>query len=76
MDGLFYGRRSLTFINISSFNLQNTLSLIHMFAYCISLKSFDISNTVFNTSKVAQMKNIFYECHSLTSIYFPKTFET
>ena len=76
MDGLFYGCKSLTFINISTFNFQNTESLVEMFAFCTSLKSFDITKTIFNTTKVTQMQRMFYECNSLTSLNFPKAFET
>ena len=76
MDGLFYGCKSLTFINISTFNFQNTESLNGMFAYCTSLKSFDITKTIFNTTKVTQMKKMFYECNSLTSLNFPENFKT
>ena len=66
MEGMFNGCKSLTSLDLKSFNTSNVTTMRAMFNFCRSLTSLDVSG--FNTSKVTDMDFMFAECESLTSI--------
>ena len=66
MRKMFNGRRSLTSLDISSFDTSNVTDMSAMFYSCNSLTSLYISN--FNTSKVTDMSGMFTYCSGLTSL--------
>ena len=63
---MFSGCRSLTSLDLSSFNTSNVTDMSGMFSGCSSLTSLDLSN--FNTSKVTKMWHMFNNCSILTSL--------
>ena len=63
---MFYGCESLTNIDLSNFNTQNTTNMDSMFYRCKSLTNIDLSN--FNTQNVTNMRSMFSGCESLTKI--------
>ena len=63
----FYGCENLTTIEgFEYFNTENVTNMRHMFGYCTSLKSLDLTN--FNTENVTDMYYMFYRCTSLESL--------
>ena len=69
---MFSGCKKLKIIDVSNFNTENLSSnpyytMSSMFAYCESVEVLDLSN--FNTAKVRGMKNLFYNCKNLKTIY-------
>ena len=66
MEGMFNGCKSLTSLDLKSFNTSNVTTMKAMFNFCTSLTSLDVSD--FSTSKVTDMDFMFAECESLTSI--------
>ena len=66
MRKMFNGRRSLTSLDISSFDTSNVTDMSAMFYSCNGLTSLDVSN--FNTSKVTDMGDMFDGCRSITSL--------
>ena len=67
---MFCECKSLTNIDLSNFDTQNTINMDHMFYGCISLTNIDLSN--FNTQNVTNMDGLFGECESLTNIDLSK----
>ena len=63
---MFYQCRSLTSLDLSSFDTSKVTDMISMFCDCHSLTSLDLSS--FDTSKVTGMSYMFYQCRSLTSL--------
>ena len=63
---LFNECNSLTNIDLSNFNTQNTINMSSMFEGCKSLTNIDLSN--FNTQNVTNMRCMFIGCNSLTNI--------
>ena len=64
---MFGGKGHLRTIDFGSgFNTSNVTNMGHMFYYCESLTSLDLSN--FNTSNVTNMSHMFEYCHNLTSL--------
>ena len=62
-----FGRcKSLTSIDLSSFDTRNVQKMGRMLLICYSLKSIDLSN--FNTTQLKDINSMFEGCHSLTSI--------
>ena len=66
MSGMFYWCRSLTSLDLSSFDTSNVKGMSSMFANCTSLTSLDLSS--FDTSNVKWMRFMFVECSSLISL--------
>ena len=66
MYNMFNSCKSLTSIDLSSFNTENVTNMAAMFAYCSSLTSIDLSS--FNTSNVTNMEHMFDGCTNLTSL--------
>ena len=66
MTYMFNACRSLTSLDVSSFDTSNVTSMKGMFGGCSGLSSLDLSN--FNTSKVTDMNTMFTACTKLTSI--------
>ena len=66
MTAIFYGSKSLTFINLTNFNAPNLWDMIHAFRECISLTSIDFSN--FRAPKLMTLQNAFYQDTSLKGI--------
>ena len=66
MNGMFTGCRSLTSLDVSSFNTANVTDMNYMFAGCSSLTSLYLSS--FNTAAVTDMRDMFKGCSSLTSL--------
>ena len=63
---LFSKCYSLTYINLSNFNMSNIKDMSWMFSRCSSLKNINLSN--FNTYNVTNTKFMFRGCSSLTNI--------
>ena len=63
---MFYGCRSLTSIDVSSFNTSLVKDMSSMFSGCIGLTSLDVRN--FNTASVEDMREMFCACAELTSL--------
>ena len=66
--------KSLTSVDLSSFNTQNVTSMTNMFFNCASLTSLDLSN--FSGEELHDMTNIFKNCIKLSYIVFPSVPET
>ena len=66
MGNMFSNCKSLTSLDLSSFDTSNVASMNNMFSACSSLTSLDLSN--FNTSKVNFMGKMFSNCSGLTSL--------
>ena len=66
MTNMFKNCKSLTSLNLSSFNTSNVTNMSYMFQYCSKLTSLNLSS--FNTGKVTAMNHMFYGCSSLTSL--------
>lgn len=67
MQYMFSGCRSLTSLNLSSFNTARVTNMQSMFSDCSSLVTLDLSS--FNTSNVQTMSEMFFNCSALTTIY-------
>ena len=63
MDQLFYGCKSLVYLNINSFSTQNVKSMDSMFYGCESLTVLSLQH--FDTINVISMSYMFYKCSSL-----------
>ena len=63
---MFQECKSLTSLNLSSFNTSNVTTMLWMFTKCSSLTNLDLSN--FNTSNVTEMRGMFSNCSSLTTL--------
>ena len=66
MESMFYECRSLTNLDLSSFNTANVTNMGYMFGDCYSLTNLDLSS--FNTANVEYMGFMFGNCYSLTSL--------
>ncbi|CCY93187.1 putative uncharacterized protein [Firmicutes bacterium CAG:884] len=78
MGYMFSYCRSLTSLDLSSFNTSKVTDMSDMFAGCSSLTSLDLSS--FNTSNVTNMSSIFVGCTSInnldiSSFYFESLYE-
>ena len=63
---MFSGCKTLTNLELNSFNTVNVTDMSAMFNYCPSLKNLDVSN--FKTNKVTTMYDMFRGCTSLTNL--------
>ena len=66
MGSMFWNCRTLTSLNLSSFNTRNVSDMSGMFCGCEALTSLNLSS--FNTSKVTNMNTMFCCCKKLTSL--------
>ena len=66
IKGIFQFCRSLTSLDVSSFDTSNVTDMSLMLYGCRSLTSLDLRN--FNTSKVTDMSSMFSGCSGLTSL--------
>ena len=66
MGSMFWDCRTLTSLNLSSFNTSKVTNMNTMFCGCKKLTSLNLSS--FNTSKVTYMRDMFMYCDVLTSI--------
>lgn len=71
---MFYFCKSLTTLDLSSFNSKEILNTSCMFTGCISLKTIDLSS--FDTSKTTDMSFMFSGCSALETIYASSAFTT
>lgn len=71
---MFYFCKSLTTLDLSSFNSKEILNTSLMFTGCIALKTLDISS--FDTSKTTNMSYMFSGCSALETIYASSAFTT
>ena len=67
MDYMFYGCDSLTYLDISNFNLENLKYSTQMFAYCINLTEIKF-NDYTSTKNLETMESMFEKCESLKTI--------
>ena len=75
MSYMFYECRTLTSLDLSSFNTSAVTNMSSMFYFCSGLTSFDLSS--FDTSAVTNMSGMFSECSALTSLILgPNFFKT
>jgi len=63
---MFYNCKSLTNLDLLSFNTQSVTDMNHMFSDCKSLKNLDLS--FFNTQNVTNMNHMFSDCKSLSTL--------
>ena len=66
MSSMFEYCRSLTNLNLSSFNIKNVFSMNDMFSKCGNLTNLNLSS--FDTKNVSCMNNIFNGCSNLTNL--------
>ncbi|MBQ7697933.1 MAG: BspA family leucine-rich repeat surface protein [Paludibacteraceae bacterium] len=66
MAAMFLGCKSLTSLDLSTFNTEKVTDMGGMFLECKSLTSLDLST--FNIEKVTFMGSMFGSCQSLTSL--------
>ena len=66
MSKMFYGCKSLTYIDVSAFDTQNVKNMSGMFRNCRSLQSIDLR--IFDTRNVENMERMFEECQALETI--------
>ena len=71
---MFHSCKSLTALDLSSFNSKEILNTSCMFTGCIALKTIDLSS--FDTSKTTDMPSMFSECSALETIYASSAFTT
>ena len=67
MDNMFNGCESLTYLDISGFNLENLKNSYTMFADCRKLKEIKFNNNT-TTKNLETMEGMFYNCQSLVHI--------
>jgi len=67
MDYMFYGCESLTYLDLSSFNLENLKNSTLMFAYCRNLTEIKFNNNTL-TKNLESMERMFYDCQYLENI--------
>ena len=65
---MFTGCKSLTNLNLKSFDTSNVREMSNMFKNCQSLKHLDLSN--FNVNNVIDMTSMFLGCSSLRLLHF------
>ena len=63
---MFYGCKSLKYLNISNFNTSNITKMNRMFYGCSSLKELVLSN--FKTEKVININFLFFNCSLLKEL--------
>ena len=66
MEGMFWGCKKLTGLDLSTFNTAKVTDMKYMFSACNLLVSLNLSS--FNTAKVTDMEYMFANCESLTSL--------
>ena len=66
MVNMFYGCRSLKYLDLSGFDTSGVSNMCGMFESCRSLESLDLSG--FDTSGVSNMCGMFESCSSLESL--------
>ena len=66
MVNMFYGCRSLKYLDLSGFDTSGVSNMCGMFESCSSLESLDLSG--FNTSGITNMSFMFRFCSSLKSL--------
>ena len=66
MGNMFNGCKSLTSIDLSSFDTSNVVAMSSLFDGCSSLTNLNLSN--FNTSKVTNMEWMFQGCTNLIAL--------
>ena len=66
MSHMFSACKSLTNIDLSSFDTSNVTDMCSMFFSCKSLTNIDLSS--FDTSNVTDMSEMFFFCEALTNI--------
>ena len=65
VNNMFNNCRSLTSLDLSSFDTSNVTNMNYMFSQCYNLTSIEFSNS-FNTSNVTSMSGMFSYCSGLT----------
>ena len=68
MSYMFLDCRSLTSLDLSSFDTTNVTNMNSMFHSCLSLKSLNLSS--FDTSNVTDMSYMFFNCRGFSSLSF------
>ena len=66
MNTMFKNCKTLTSLDLSSFDTSKVTTMKAMFNNCVALATLDVSS--FNTSKVTTMKEMFNSCGDLTSL--------
>lgn len=66
MDGMFYGCKELSEINLSNFDTSNVTNMWGMFGDCSNLEEIDLSS--FSTSKLESMVDMFDGCDMLKKL--------
>ena len=66
MSYMFYTNRSITSINLSSWDTSKVTTMERMFHTCEKLTSLDVSS--FDTSNVTNMSCMFSDCSKLTEL--------
>ena len=64
MGGMFSGCKSLTSLDLSTFDTRNVTNMGSMFYGCKSLTTLDLSS--FDTGNVTDMRSLFQDCNALT----------
>ena len=67
MNNMFYNCRSLTSLDLRSFNTSNVTTMVNMFKQCYSLTEIDVNS--FKLSSLESIAMMFDYCEALTTIY-------
>ena len=67
VDAMFYGLKSITSLDISSFETQNMTVMAHMFSDCVKMTSLRLGGN-FNTAKVTSLREMLTGCMALKAI--------
>ena len=68
MDSMFDGCKSLKSIDLSSFDIENVISMLCMFNKCESLESLNLSSFKKTNNNVLLMMNMLDGCKSLKTL--------
>ena len=66
MEGMFYGCKALTALDVSKFDTSNVTSMRAMFYECENLTSLNVSK--FDTASVTNVEAMFQGCKALTAV--------
>ena len=71
MSFMFYNCYNLTFINLNNFIISSSTNISYLFYNCQNLSNFEWNSGLSDSNNPSDMRNMFYNCFSLNSIYLP-----
>ena len=73
MNLMFSNCSSLSFLDLSSFDIANVTNLSGLFWNCYNLSFLDLSS--FDTKNVTDINGMFHKCNNLTKIILNKNYD-